>query len=203
MCSARGAVGPGGLIGRSDCGSLPCGSGPCPRKASLACRRDSRGLWNPAGASPLSRARPAPTGFESSPPSPPNKKGVPFGTPFLFGGEGGIRTLDTRKRIHAFQACSFSHSDTSPKLIVTTSWPRSGSRTRACSLLGLTPSPLRGRHRYAATFACLRQGVSHSDTSPKLAALSHHQRARRVPEGRGSGKRGGVTQALSVLFLAR
>ena len=132
-----------------------------------------------------------------------NKKGVPFGTPFLFGGEGGIRTLDTRKRIHAFQACSFSHSDTSPKLIVTTSWPRSGSRTRACSLLGLTPSPLRGRHRYAATFACLRQGVSHSDTSPKLAALSHHQRARRVPEGRGSGKRGGVTQALSVLFLAR
>ena len=118
-----------------------------------------------------------------------HKKGVPFGTPFLFGGEGGIRTLDTRKRIHAFQACSFSHSDTSPKLIVTTSWPRSGSRTRACSLLGLTPSPLRGRHRYAATFACLRQGVSHSDTSPKLAALSHHQRARRVPEGRRLGKR--------------
>ena len=31
-----------------------------------------------------------------------------------FGGERGIRTLDTRKRIHTFQACSFSHSDTSP-----------------------------------------------------------------------------------------
>ena len=31
------------------------------------------------------------------------------------GGEGGIRTLDTRKRIHTFQACSFSHSDTSPE----------------------------------------------------------------------------------------
>ena len=44
-----------------------------------------------------------------------HKKGVPFGTPFLFGGEGGIRTLDTRKRIHTFQACSFSHSDTSPE----------------------------------------------------------------------------------------
>ena len=31
------------------------------------------------------------------------------------GGEGGIRTLGTRKRTHAFQACSLSHSDTSPK----------------------------------------------------------------------------------------
>ena len=30
------------------------------------------------------------------------------------GGERGIRTLDTRKRIHTFQACSLSHSDTSP-----------------------------------------------------------------------------------------
>ena len=32
----------------------------------------------------------------------------------IFGGERGIRTLDTRKRIHTFQACSLSHSDTSP-----------------------------------------------------------------------------------------
>ncbi len=31
-----------------------------------------------------------------------------------YGGEGGIRTLDTLSRIHTFQACSFSHSDTSP-----------------------------------------------------------------------------------------
>lgn len=31
------------------------------------------------------------------------------------GGEGGIRTLDRFDPIHAFQACSFSHSDTSPK----------------------------------------------------------------------------------------
>jgi hypothetical protein len=30
------------------------------------------------------------------------------------GGEGGIRTLDTVSRIHAFQACAFSHSATSP-----------------------------------------------------------------------------------------
>ncbi len=30
------------------------------------------------------------------------------------GGERGIRTLDTVARIHAFQACAFSHSATSP-----------------------------------------------------------------------------------------
>ena len=35
----------------------------------------------------------------------------------LFGGEGGIRTLGTRKRTHAFQACSLSHSGTSPNSI--------------------------------------------------------------------------------------
>ena len=31
------------------------------------------------------------------------------------GGENGIRTRDTLARIHAFQACSFSHSDISPR----------------------------------------------------------------------------------------
>ena len=30
------------------------------------------------------------------------------------GGERGIRTLDTVSRIHAFQACAFDHSATSP-----------------------------------------------------------------------------------------
>ncbi|CDG21509.1 protein of unknown function [Xenorhabdus poinarii G6] len=34
------------------------------------------------------------------------------------GGEGGIRTLDTFSRIHTFQACSFSLSDTSPNLLL-------------------------------------------------------------------------------------
>lgn len=33
-----------------------------------------------------------------------------------FGGEGEIRTLDTVSCIHTFQACSLSHSDTSPYL---------------------------------------------------------------------------------------
>ncbi len=32
----------------------------------------------------------------------------------LSGGERGIRTLDTVSRIHAFQACAFNHSATSP-----------------------------------------------------------------------------------------
>ncbi len=36
-----------------------------------------------------------------------------------YGGEGGIRTLDTFSRIHTFQACSFNHSDTSPYFVVT------------------------------------------------------------------------------------
>ena len=37
-------------------------------------------------------------------------------TPFerASGGERGIRTLDTVSRIHAFQACAFNHSATSP-----------------------------------------------------------------------------------------
>ncbi len=35
---------------------------------------------------------------------------------YQYGGEGGIRTLDTISCIHTFQACSLSHSDTSPYL---------------------------------------------------------------------------------------
>ncbi len=37
---------------------------------------------------------------------------------FQYGGEGGIRTLDTVSRIHTFQACSFNRSDTSPYFLV-------------------------------------------------------------------------------------
>ncbi len=53
-------------------------------------------------------------------PSPINKKAPPekqAGLFCLYGGEGGIRTLDTNKRIHTFQACSFGHSDTSPNYL--------------------------------------------------------------------------------------
>ena len=39
---------------------------------------------------------------------------VPEVVGMLVGGEGGIRTLGTFDRTHAFQACSLSHSDTSP-----------------------------------------------------------------------------------------
>ncbi len=42
---------------------------------------------------------------------------VEFGeTERLYGGEGGIRTLEGFNPLHTFQACSFSHSDTSPIL---------------------------------------------------------------------------------------
>jgi hypothetical protein len=35
----------------------------------------------------------------------------------VLSGERGIRTPDTVSRIHTFQACSFNHSDTSPKML--------------------------------------------------------------------------------------
>ena len=35
-------------------------------------------------------------------------------SPFYFGGERGIRTLDGVSPIHTFQACAFNHSATSP-----------------------------------------------------------------------------------------
>ena len=46
------------------------------------------------------------------------KKTAPNGcfTQFLNGGERGIRTLGTLSRTHAFQACSFDHSDISPQV---------------------------------------------------------------------------------------
>ena len=37
------------------------------------------------------------------------------------GGGGGIRTLETVARLHAFQACAFSHSATPPALTCTRS----------------------------------------------------------------------------------
>jgi hypothetical protein len=43
-----------------------------------------------------------------------NKNRAPFGTRLNYGGGRGIRTLDTVSRIHAFQACAFSHSATPP-----------------------------------------------------------------------------------------
>ncbi len=47
--------------------------------------------------------------------------GIPAGINYIpicekTGGEKGIRTLDTVTRIHAFQACAFNHSATSPAL---------------------------------------------------------------------------------------
>ena len=47
------------------------------------------------------------------------------------GGERGIRTLETVARLHAFQACAFSHSATSPALFtfgVAPGWLKTSAR---------------------------------------------------------------------------
>ena len=50
----------------------------------------------------------------SHPDRPHHKQICPITGAYLFGGEGGIRTLERFDPLHTFQACSFSHSDTSP-----------------------------------------------------------------------------------------
>lgn len=42
------------------------------------------------------------------------RRGVSVGRAGLAGGESGIRTHETVARLHAFQACAFDHSATSP-----------------------------------------------------------------------------------------
>ena len=44
---------------------------------------------------------------------------------FLYGGEGGIRTLETIARLHDFESCAFSRSATSPSNINNISTSRS------------------------------------------------------------------------------
>ena len=54
-------------------------------------------------------------GQRFSRPAPFDHSGTsPLGTSTRFGGEGGIRTHGRVTPTHAFQACSFGHSDTSP-----------------------------------------------------------------------------------------
>ncbi len=68
------------------------------------------------------------------------QKSPNFRSGFLmeYGGEGGIRTLDTFSRIHTFQACSFSLSDTSPVVILS-------DNGRYCREI-----PLQRQHTYAS-----------------------------------------------------
>ena len=55
------------------------------------------------------------------------------------GGEGGIRTRGAVARTHAFQACSFGHSDTSPG-------PRHSLRLRMAERVGFEPTdPVKGQ----------------------------------------------------------
>ena len=66
-----------------------------------------------------------------------------------FGGESGIRTHDTVSRIHAFQACAFSHSAISPDQRTAQysgGFPPDNSGPRPCpwALLKTADSPLDG-----------------------------------------------------------
>jgi hypothetical protein len=74
-----------------------------------------------ASPNPLHRTPPTHPPFAGPhPPSParrarrPSHVHVPHRST-ANGGEGGIRTRGTVTRTHAFQACSFGHSDTSPR----------------------------------------------------------------------------------------
>jgi hypothetical protein len=55
----------------------------------------------------------APANLSSTHPAPQNKKG-PADRPFLFGGEGGIRTHGPRKGTPVFKTGAFNRSATSP-----------------------------------------------------------------------------------------
>src|SRR5688572_17754578 len=58
------------------------------------------------------------------------------------GGEKGIRTLGTVSRTHAFQACSFNHSDISP-FKINNLWPRRTPSNRIVSDLLICRDHLR------------------------------------------------------------
>src|SRR5687767_1369268 len=76
--------------------------------------------------------------------------------PSEIGGEKGIRTLGTVSRTHAFQACSFNHSDISPSLESTT-----------CER---SPTDYRTRRRALASFrdlVCIQLLESAQDERPQ------------------------------------
>src|SRR5208283_4727061 len=61
-----------------------------------------------------------------------------------YGGETGIRTLDTLSSIHAFQACAFSHSAISPWGKTYSRGARFGGRPH-CNVSRRRPYGRRGR----------------------------------------------------------
>ena len=78
-----------------------------PRRLSPALRHRS--------ASPASCWRRPEPGARSPIPLPHTKRPPALPGVFWYGGERGIRTLETVSRLHAFQACAFSHSAISPQ----------------------------------------------------------------------------------------
>ena len=84
-----------------------------------------------------------------------------------YGGETGIRTLDTLSSIHAFQACAFSHSAISP------------SGKRLAEALWLQCKQAANREvpeRYIAI-------QSHCSVLPERAPIRRTTRSRSVPRG--------------------
>ncbi len=101
----------------------PHHTAPTHTSAALVARRAAR--VSPPAQPPRGRTLPPVHHPPARPPRlltrplPPPRGGSStrsFGAPSTaVGGEGGIRTRGTVTRTHAFQACSFGHSDTSPR----------------------------------------------------------------------------------------
>jgi hypothetical protein len=73
-------------------------------------------------------------------------------TTFVDGGERGIRTPDTRKGIHAFEARAFSHSAISPLRVIDYVHQDSKSLDGSARLLIHAQGRAVTRHRISRTF---------------------------------------------------
>jgi hypothetical protein len=68
------------------------------------------------------------------------------------GGERGIRTLETVSRLHAFQACAFNHSATSPAQVKRRNILRFGVRATDCCIKPDFSCPCRSRRAFGIRF---------------------------------------------------
>ena len=100
----------------------------------------------------------------------------------ISGGEGGIRTHDRVTPTHAFQACSLSHSDTSPR--------------RDLRHLQRAPPPRRSPAKNSRSSAAASSSRDPGgDLEPMVQPRVPHQIAQRAAEP-GLGVRGAVDQPL-------
>src|SRR5215475_13662814 len=86
--------------------------------------------------------------------------------PRTTGGEGGIRTHETVARLHAFQACAFNHSATSPSQAAQYRHQASARNRRVCGACALagTAAP-QGSGEGGRTKIPQPQSVVHQPTS--------------------------------------